>query len=125
MTQTIDFKFTQLGTAATHYHYLPFEVPRGRRGSISLFPIRGAMASARWTSAWSTARQPTSPARRGLIGWTGAARSAFFTALDDATPGYLYGPIEPGTWKVLIGLATFPRRASREPQPSASTLRPG
>lgn len=40
----------------------------------------------------------------GFRGWSGSARSAFFIAHDDATPGYLAGPLQPGTWYVCLGL---------------------
>lgn len=39
----------------------------------------------------------------GFRGWSGSARSAFFIAPDDATPGYLAGPIQPGTWHISLG----------------------
>jgi hypothetical protein len=36
-------------------------------------------------------------------GWSGGARSAFTVAAGDATPGYLAGPLPPGTWQVVLG----------------------
>ena len=41
--------------------------------------------------------------RRGFRGWSGGARSWFTISDTDATPGYLAGPIEPGTWAVALG----------------------
>ncbi len=40
----------------------------------------------------------------GFRGWSGSARHSFFIATDDATPGYLAGPIQPGTWSIALGL---------------------
>jgi hypothetical protein len=41
---------------------------------------------------------------QGFRGWSGAARRAFSLAPDEATPGYLPGPILPGEWHILLGL---------------------
>lgn len=41
---------------------------------------------------------------RGFRGWSGAARRAFFLTPDEATPGYLPGPLLPGEWHILLGL---------------------
>ncbi|MFN8562305.1 MAG: CehA/McbA family metallohydrolase [Anaerolineae bacterium] len=40
----------------------------------------------------------------GFRGWSGSARHSFFIAADDSTPGYLAGPIQPGTWNIALGL---------------------
>ncbi|WP_405982459.1 CehA/McbA family metallohydrolase [Streptomyces sp. NBC_00158] len=40
---------------------------------------------------------------RGFRGWSGGARSEFFLRTDDATPGYLPGPLEPGRWYIALG----------------------
>ncbi len=39
----------------------------------------------------------------GFRGWSGGARTAFTVAPADATPGYLPGPIDEGTWAVALG----------------------
>ena len=39
----------------------------------------------------------------GFRGWTGSARHSFFISHDDATPGYLPGPLEPGLWYITLG----------------------
>jgi hypothetical protein len=41
--------------------------------------------------------------RAGFRGWSGGARDRFSIASSEATPGYLPGPIEPGTWHVALG----------------------
>lgn len=40
---------------------------------------------------------------RGFRGWSGGARSEFFLRTDEATPGYLPGPITEGRWHLLLG----------------------
>ncbi len=39
----------------------------------------------------------------GFRGWSGGARTEFAIAADAATPGYLPGPVNPGTWHVALG----------------------
>ncbi|MBK9121680.1 MAG: PHP domain-containing protein [Chloroflexi bacterium] len=39
----------------------------------------------------------------GFRGWSGSARSAFFIAANESTPGYLAGPIQSGTWHISLG----------------------
>ena len=41
---------------------------------------------------------------RGFRGWSGTARREFTIAASEASPGYLPGPIQPGTWHVMLGL---------------------
>lgn len=45
----------------------------------------------------------------GFRGWSGGARDTFTITADWATPGYLHGPIEAGTWQVCVGLHRVPR----------------
>jgi hypothetical protein len=108
MSQSIVFRFTRSDQAASHYHYVPFEVPQGTtRIEVAIDYERcEGICSLDFGLIDGTATD--FPSTSGLIGWTGSARSEFFTALDDATPGYLYGAIVPGTWKVLIGLSDMP-----------------
>lgn len=39
----------------------------------------------------------------GFRGWSGGARRSFRISRSSATPGYLPGPITPGTWHVVLG----------------------
>jgi hypothetical protein len=39
----------------------------------------------------------------GFRGWSGGARDRFTISAGDATPGYLPGPVRPGTWHVVLG----------------------
>ena len=40
----------------------------------------------------------------GFRGWSGSARQEFFISGSEATPGYLAGTIQPGTWNICLGL---------------------
>ena len=104
--------FDAADQAADEFPLLPFEVPPGiarlhvryqvshslsgnkvgwQEGNIvdiGLFDPRGA--------EFLTAK--------GFRGWSGTARQAFTIAADEATPGYLPGPVQPGTWHVVLGL---------------------
>jgi PHP domain len=44
----------------------------------------------------------------GFRGWSGGARRSFVITAAQATPGYLAGALEPGTWQVMIGLHRLP-----------------
>ncbi|UVI33421.1 CehA/McbA family metallohydrolase [Paenibacillus spongiae] len=37
-----------------------------------------------------------------MRGWSGGARTEFYMGTEKATPGYLPGPLTPGTWAVLL-----------------------
>ncbi|MGG6313792.1 CehA/McbA family metallohydrolase [Paenibacillus macerans] len=43
-----------------------------------------------------------------IIGWSGGARNGFKIGLEQATPGYLAGPIRVGEWAVLLGAYRVP-----------------
>jgi hypothetical protein len=44
------------------------------------------------------------PGGPGFRGWSGSARSEFFVGSEEATPGYLPGPLPAGRYAVLLGL---------------------
>ncbi|MER6731159.1 CehA/McbA family metallohydrolase [Streptomyces puniciscabiei] len=71
------------------YTYDKPSVPAGTPGNaldIGLFDERG-----------------TELGGRGFRGWSGGARTEFFVRADDATPGYVPGPVREGTWYVALG----------------------
>lgn len=80
------------------WHYLPFEVPAGScclrveleyERSAAIMDL-GCMGPA------------------GFRGWSGGARRSFVISDSAATPGYLPGELQPGTWQVMIGLHRVP-----------------
>ncbi len=80
------------------WHYLPVEVPPGACGlHVELeYEHSGAIMDLGCLG----------PA--GFRGWSGGARREFVITADAATPGYLAGELEPGTWQVIIGLHRVP-----------------
>jgi hypothetical protein len=80
------------------WHCLPVEVPAGARG------LRVALEYDR--SAAVLDLGCAGPV--GFRGWSGSARRSFVITTDAATPGYLSGELEPGTWQVLIGIHRLP-----------------
>ena len=81
------------------YIELPFDVPEGvTRVSIE-------------TSY--TEREKHTTIDLGLFdgkrfrGWSGGNKSAFTLSETDATPSYLPGPIQPGRWKLILGVPSI------------------
>ncbi|MGW7363691.1 CehA/McbA family metallohydrolase [Streptomyces sp. NPDC054841] len=71
------------------YAYEKPPVPAGTQGNaldIGIFDERG-----------------TALGGEGFRGWSGGARSEFFIRGDEATPGYIPGPIRAGTWYIALG----------------------
>ena len=80
------------------WHYLPFEVPAGA-AALRVDLDYDSSAAVLDLGCFGPA---------GFRGWSGGARESFVIAADAATPGYLPGPLEPGTWLVAIGLHLIP-----------------
>jgi hypothetical protein len=80
------------------WHYLPVEVPPGTWG------IRVELEHDRRAATLDLGCM--GPA--GFRGWSGGARRSFVICADAATPGYLPGELEPGTWQVVIGIYRVP-----------------
>jgi len=80
--------------AAAPYRYLPVDVPRGAEGL--------AVRLAYDRSAGVLDLGCFGPA--GFRGWSGGARDGFVITAGAATPGYLPGELEAGTWQVVLGL---------------------
>ncbi|MFJ6569900.1 CehA/McbA family metallohydrolase [Streptomyces sp. NPDC091292] len=96
-----------LPTGSPDFVYLPVEVPRGVR------EIHVAYTYERVTVPAGTAgnaldigifdERGTDLGGQGFRGWSGGARTEFFLRADDATPGYLPGPVRAGTWHIALG----------------------
>ncbi|MFF8832486.1 CehA/McbA family metallohydrolase [Streptomyces sp. NPDC015131] len=89
------------------YVYLPVEVPRGvRELRVSYTYERPAVPPGTQGNALDIGifdERGTEPGGPGFRGWSGGARSEFFLRADDATPGYLAGPVRAGTWHLVLG----------------------
>lgn len=104
---TLRASVTPADRAADPYFYLPFDVPEGttRIDATLAYP---KAADCVIDLGCLDPRAGPWPAREGFRGWSGGARDGFFVATDDATPGYVHGPIPPGRWQVILGLYKLP-----------------
>lgn len=85
------------------WHYLPVEVPPGSSALTVELHYAGSGAGLD-LGCFS----PT-----GFRGWSGGARRTFTITATSATPGYLAGELEPGTWQVVLGLHRIPAAGVR------------
>ena len=95
------------------YLLLPFEVPpgAGRVEIVYTYDERGnTLDLGAFDSRGCGFLTP-----EGFRGWSGSARREVVIGEDWATPGYLPGPLYPGTWHVILGLyRVSPRGCSYE-----------
>ncbi|MEU6666408.1 CehA/McbA family metallohydrolase [Streptomyces sp. NPDC046727] len=96
-----------LAPGSPDYVYLPIEVPPGT-GELKVSYTYdkpsvppGTLGNALDIGLFD--ERGTEPGGRGFRGWSGGARSEFFVRADEATPGYLPGPLNPGTWYIALG----------------------
>jgi hypothetical protein len=90
--------------ARTPYCYLPVDVPAHANGlNVQLSYDRSAGVLDLGCEAPQSFR-----------GWSGGARDEFTITRDAATPGYLPGELETGTWNVVLGLHRIPAMPRRE-----------
>ena len=105
VTKTFRGSFTDPNTP--DWHYLPFKVPKGVRsievsydytptnlGAISINVVDIGIFDPSGNALGDT---------QGFRGWSGGARRTFRLSRGSATPGYLPGPITPGTWRIALG----------------------
>lgn len=90
------------------WHYLPFRVPRGvRRISVEYrFDPDETGVGVSYNVVDIGIFDPSGHGlgdAAGFRGWSGGARRSFSISRRRATPGYLPGPITPGTWHIALG----------------------
>jgi predicted metal-dependent phosphoesterase TrpH len=91
------------------YIHLPFDVPSNIGRIDVAYTYQGAIASDPTLAGGNTVDIGLIDPRgeqfmtQGFRGWSGSARKTFYLAEDSATPGYLAGPIQPGTWAICLG----------------------
>ncbi|MFF4017854.1 CehA/McbA family metallohydrolase [Streptomyces sp. NPDC001843] len=87
--------------------YVPVEVPPGvRELKVSYTYDKPSVPAGTQGNALDIGifdQHGTELGGRGFRGWSGGARTEFFLRADDATPGYLPGPVREGTWHVALG----------------------
>ncbi|MFC6067738.1 CehA/McbA family metallohydrolase [Streptomyces ochraceiscleroticus] len=96
-----------LPTGAPDFVYVPVEVPSGvREIAVSYTYDKPPVPEGTNGNACDIGifdQRGTELGGAGFRGWSGGARTEFFLRSDAATPGYLPGPIRPGTWHIALG----------------------
>ncbi|MEU3346031.1 CehA/McbA family metallohydrolase [Streptomyces sp. NPDC006700] len=96
-----------LETGVADFVYLPVEVPRGvRKIAVSYSYDRPSVPSGVPGNSCDIGvfdERGTVLGGRGFRGWSGGFRTSFEIGAGEATPGYLPGPVNPGTWNVVLG----------------------
>ncbi|PJJ02586.1 hypothetical protein BX264_2934 [Streptomyces sp. 2333.5] len=97
----------QLPTGAPDFVYLPVEVPHGvREIAVSYTYDKPPVPEGTAGNACDIGifdERGTDLGGAGFRGWSGGARTEFFLRADEATPGYLPGPVNAGTWHIALG----------------------
>jgi hypothetical protein len=87
--------------------YVPVEVPAGvRELKVAYTYDRPSVPAGTTGNALDIGifdDRGTELGGRGFRGWSGGARTEFFIRADEATPGYLPGPVREGTWHIALG----------------------
>jgi hypothetical protein len=96
-----------LPTGSPDFVYLPVEVPRGvREIAVSYSYDRPTVPAGTQGNACDIGifdERGTELGGDGFRGWSGGARTEFFIRADEATPGYIPGPVRAGTWYIALG----------------------
>ena len=86
------------------FRYLPFDVPAGaRRLEVSYHFERPEGEPGDVVDIGVFDSRGIDFLAGGFRGWSGSARSGFFIEPQEATPGYLRGPLAPGRWHLILG----------------------
>ncbi|TLS46224.1 phosphoesterase [Streptomyces montanus] len=96
-----------LPTGSPDFVYLPVEVPDGVREIKVAYtydkPSVPAGTAGNALDIGMFDQRGTELGGKGFRGWSGGARTEFFIRADDATPGYIPGPVREGTWYIALG----------------------
>ncbi|MFB7733133.1 CehA/McbA family metallohydrolase [Streptomyces sp. NPDC056112] len=96
-----------LETGVADFVHLPVEVPRGvRKIAVSYSYDRPSVPSGVPGNSCDIGvfdERGTALGGRGFRGWSGGFRASFEIGAGEATPGYLPGPVNPGTWNIVLG----------------------
>ncbi|MCX4644835.1 MULTISPECIES: CehA/McbA family metallohydrolase [unclassified Streptomyces] len=96
-----------LPPGAPDFVYVPVEVPRGvREIHVSYTYTKATVPAGTQNNALDIGvfdERGTELGGKGFRGWSGGARTEFFVRADDATPGYIPGPVRAGTWHIALG----------------------
>ncbi|MDX2683028.1 CehA/McbA family metallohydrolase [Streptomyces soliscabiei] len=96
-----------LPTGSPDFVYVPVEVPSGvREFRVAYTYDRPSVPAGTPGNALDIGvfdERGTELGGKGFRGWSGGARSEFFIRSDEATPGYVAGPVRKGTWHLALG----------------------
>ena len=96
-----------LETGAADFVYLPVEVPKGvQKIAVSYSYDKPGVPSGTPANSCDIGvfdERGTSLGGRGFRGWSGGFRTSFEISNSEATPGYLPGPVNAGTWNIVLG----------------------
>ncbi len=102
------------------YIYLPFSVPRGASRIRVAYEYTDPVTAPFGMGPGNTvdigifdSRGHSFLEAQGFRGWSGGARSEFFIAEDEATPGYIRGALFPGEWNIMLGMARLEPHGAR------------
>ena len=108
---TMSGHLTPEDKAADDYLLLPFDVPPGLQRLTVSYEYGAAVSAALPAGSGNVLDIGCFDPRGcqllrgdGFRGWSGSERRTFTISPAEATPGYLPGPIYPGTWHILLGL---------------------
>ncbi|MEU9363343.1 CehA/McbA family metallohydrolase [Streptomyces avermitilis] len=96
-----------LPTGSPDFVYVPVEIPSGvRELRVAYTYEKPAVPAGTLGNALDIGlfdERGTELGGKGFRGWSGGARTEFFVRADDATPGYVPGPVRAGTWHIALG----------------------
>lgn len=96
-----------LPTGSPDFVYVPLEVPAGvREIKVAYTYDRPPVPAGTPGNALDIGifdERGTELGGKGFRGWSGGARTEFFIRADDATPGYVPGPVREGVWSIALG----------------------
>jgi len=111
LSRTLTGTATLADKANDDYLLLPFEVPPGIERLTVHYTYTHRVSAALPGGSGNVVdigvfdpRGATVFQGQGFRGWSGSGRQEFTISPVEATPGYLPGPIYPGTWHVILGL---------------------
>jgi hypothetical protein len=102
--------FTREDKARSDYAYVPFSLPQAARRLHVSYRYSASMSSDQVEGGnvidlgLFDPNGSDFPGGAGFRGWSGSARNEFTIGLEEATPGYLPGPLPAGEYKVILGL---------------------
>ncbi|MEV0403099.1 CehA/McbA family metallohydrolase [Actinoallomurus sp. NPDC050550] len=96
-----------LATGAADFVYLPVEVPKGvQKIAVQYSYDKPAVPAGTPGNSCDIGvfdERGLKLGGKGFRGWSGGFRTSFEISNSEATPGYLPGPVNPGTWHIALG----------------------